>query len=345
MNGSPLRKNRLRRIARKVGRAAAANLIAVAGGALVVVFLATYSLGGIFALGPASGAPEATFRAQLDRSVPRILEHFHVPGMVVATVVHGRPVGAYAYGWADLSRHRPMRPDTVFRVASISKSLTAWGVVRLADTGRIDLDHPAEDYLPSWPLPKSPFPTRAVTISGLLSHTAGLNAGEDTFRRTDQPPLSAPEVLATPIADAGATPLPARLEAPAGQSFVYSVPGYALLQMVVEARTGRPFDDYMKSEVLQPLGMTSSSFQWDAALRERTATPYLGGGQPRPVLIPQDEAADSLFTTAPDMARFVAAPLARARAEAPTCSSRSAVARLYQPPAWVQRMGLAGVGP
>src|SRR5579864_3148621 len=74
---------RLARVVGKIGRAAAANLIAVAGGALVVVFLATYSLGSIFALGPASGAPEATFRAQLDRSVPKILAHFRVPGMVI----------------------------------------------------------------------------------------------------------------------------------------------------------------------------------------------------------------------------------------------------------------------
>ncbi len=338
-------KAKLTAAVRRVARAALSNLIAVIGGAAVATFLVTYSLGAFFSFGPTPGAPETAFQTELDRRVPKILEHFHVPGVVIATVVDGAPSRTYAFGSADVAHHRPMRSDTVFRVASISKSLTAWGVVHLADTGKIDLEAPAENYLPAWPLPKSNYPTSAVTISRLLSHTAGLNAGEDTFRRPDAPAVSASELLKTPLADASPTPMPARLDGPAGQSFVYSVPGYALLQMVVEAQTGQDFDGYMKAAILRPLGMTSSSYQWDASLRPRTATPYLGDGQPSPVLIPQDEAADSLFTTAPDLARFVAAPLPdRALPAGAGVLKPADVARLYQPPSWMPRIELAAVG-
>ncbi len=342
--GGPLNA-RLIAIRRRVRSAVVSNLAAVAGGLLVVVYLATYSLAPMFTVRPTAGAPEAAFKSELDRSVPKILSHFHVPGMVIATVVNGIPSHTYAYGFADISRHRAMRPDTVFRVASISKSLTAWGVVRLVDAGQIDLDAPAQSYLPVWPLPKSPFPSSALTIRRLLNHTSGLNSGGDTFRPADQPPISAAEVLRTPMADAGPTPLPARLAGPADQSYAYSVPGYALLQMVVEAKSGQPFVDYMHSAVLQPLGMVSSSYAWDPALRDRTATPYLSDGQPSPVLIPQDQAADSLFSTAPDLARFVAAPLPDPQYPAGAGVLRpSSVPNLYQSPGWMPRIGVAGLG-
>jgi hypothetical protein len=78
---------------------------------------------------------------------------------------------------------------------------------------------------------------------------------------------------------------------------------------MIEEQTHQPFSDFMKSDVLRPLGMTSSSFDWDASLRGRTAIPYQRDGRPIPVLVPQDIAADSLFATGPDLARFLIAPL------------------------------------
>jgi CubicO group peptidase (beta-lactamase class C family) len=82
-----------------------------------------------------------------------------------------------------------------------------------------------------------------------------------------------------------------------------------ILQMLIERQTGRRFAAYMKDAVLTPLGMTSSSFDWGEGLQDRTATPYLQGERPMPLVIPQDTAADSLFSTAGDLARFIAAPL------------------------------------
>jgi len=287
---------------------ALAQVLALACGVGLFGFLLTVSVGPYFQTGPKPGATEAAFRAELDRSVPRILRHFHVPGVVVSTVIAGAPAQTYAYGEADVAVRRPMTADTVFRVASISKSLTAWGVLRLAQSGRVNLDQPVARYLASWPLAPSPYPVSAVTVRRLLNHTAGVDAGEDTFHAPGDAAPSALDVLASQ----GAGPKPGRatLVAPAGEGFLYSVPGYTLLQLMIERQSGQPFADYMRRQVFQPLGMDSSSYRWDAALRGRTATPYQGNGKAIPLAIPDDAAADSLFATAPDLARFVGAPMA-----------------------------------
>ena len=298
-------------------RVALAQILALGCGVGLFGFLLTVSVGPYFQTGPKPGAPEAAFRAELDRSVPRILRHFHVPGAVVSTVIDGAPAQTYAYGEADVAAHRPMSADTVFRVASISKSLTAWGVLRLVQSGRVELDQPVARYLASWPAGscRHTRSTESRWRATLLNHTAGVDAGEDTFHTADQASPSAPQVLATQ--GDRPKPGPATLVAPAGQGFLYSVPGYTLLQLMIERQTGQPFADYMQQRVFQPLGMASSSYRWDAALHGRTATAYRGDGKAIALAIPDDVAADSLFATAPDLARFVGAPMLSGQAHLP----------------------------
>ncbi|MFI4974246.1 MAG: serine hydrolase [Caulobacterales bacterium] len=327
----------------RLSPAAWSQIAALAGGLIVVLFLATQSLAPFFATRPRSGSSETEFKAQLDRAAPRILHDLAVPGVVVATIVGGSPSHTYAYGYANLQTHRPMTSDTVFRVASISKSLTAWGVMRLAETGKVDFDRPVEQYIGGWPLPPSPFASNGVTVRRLLSHTSGVSAGADEFRRPEAPAPSAREFLRQ--ASGGDAAGPPQLVAPPGQAFVYSVPGYMLLQMMIERQSHRSFQDYMRQAVLAPLGMTSSSFDWDPALRGRTATPYLSDGKPGEVLIPEDTAADSLFATAPDLARFVAAPSPYERQRAgPGALRPDSANRLYSSPPAIPQFQLAGLG-
>jgi len=279
----------------------------LAAGLVVVLILVSQALRPVYAFRPPAGAPEPTFKAYLDRSAPLVLRHYDVPGMVISTVIRGAPARTYAYGFADRERRKPMTTDTVFRVASISKSLTAWGVLRLVQEGKVDIDAPIQRYLSHWPLPKSKFSTLGVTTRRLLNHTAGLNAGADQFRRPDEPAKSPLEMLARE--GDGPAVGPATLVSQPGAAYRYSVPGYTLLRLLLEEQSHQNFQDYMKAQVLLPLGMTSSSFDWDGPLHSRTATPYQANGRPMPVLIPEDVAADSLFSTGPDLARFVAAPL------------------------------------
>jgi CubicO group peptidase (beta-lactamase class C family) len=330
----------------KISMSKIAPFAAICSGIVVFLFLMTYSIGAYFALRPTAGASEADFRRELDRSAPAILDHFGVPGVVVATVVNGAPSHIYAYGLADIRTHRPMRADTVFRVASISKSLTAWGVLHLVQQGKVDLDSPAEHYLAHWPLPASAFPSQAVTVRRLLNHTAGITAGADTFRRPNEPPLSTLAQLRGQGWTDGESNEPAALVSAAGKSFVYSAAGYTMLQMLIEDQSHRPFADYMKDEVLDPLDMTSSSFRWDEALRARTATGYTADGQPSPPVISQDAAADSLFTTGADLARFIAAPLPDEHLPAGAgVLSANSVEDLFDEQTKVQSLQLGGLGP
>ena len=242
-----------------------AALAAVAGGVLVALYLLMHLLASFYPSRPVAGSSEAAFKAELDRRMPRLLHHFGIPGIVIATVVDGAPSRTYAYGFADREHRRRMTVDTVFSVASISKSVTAWGVLRLVEAGKLDLDAPAQRYLTPWPLPPSPFPSSAVTIRRLLSHTTGLAAGADEFRDPRDPrdpPLSSLALLHEngPAGNA----LRARLVAPPGATS--PVPGYTILQMIIEQQTNQPFADFMKRVVLRPLGMNSSSFAWDESM-------------------------------------------------------------------------------
>jgi CubicO group peptidase (beta-lactamase class C family) len=314
-------------------------------GLAIALYLLTHLLASFYPSRPVAGSPESAFKAELDRRMPKFLHHLGIPGVVVATVIDGAPSRTYAYGFADREYHRRMTVDTLFSVASISKSVTAWGVLRLVEEGKLDLDAPAERYLTPWPLPPSPFSLRAVTVRRLLSHTAGVAAADDEFRDSRDPPLSSLDLLheTGPAADGS---LRARLVAPAGSTFLYSAPGYTILQLIVEQETGKPFADYMQETVLRPLGMNRSSYRWDESMRPTTATPYLGNRRPGPILIPQDLAADSLFATAPDLARFVAAPLPDPRLPAGggVLTPRS-LRRLYTPSSWIPAIHIGDVGP
>ncbi len=315
-------------------------------GLTVLLVLATNSLAPFFVRGPAAFTPENEFRDRLESEVPRILDHYRVPGVVLATVIKGAPARVYAFGMADVAHHRPMKVDTIFQVASISKSLTAWGVLTLVDQGKVSLDEPAQDALRAWPAPPSAFPARAVTIRHLLTHRSGFNAGDDEFRRPEEPPASPAALLAREGPVVRGRPTPAALVAPAGGQFVYSVPGFTTLQMIIENQTGRPFAAYMKDAVLEPLGMSTSGFLWDPTLRERTATGYLKEDLPADLLVAQDLAADGLYSTAGDLARFIAAPMADDRLPAGAGVIRpESAGQLFLRPSAAGRQPLIVVGP
>jgi len=320
--------------------------VALILGVLVFWSLLINCLAPFYVRGPAADAPEAAFKARLDQAAPRILKQYGVPGMAIGTVIHGDPGQVYVYGLADVARGRPITPRTVFRVASLSKSVTAWGVLTLVDAGKVKLDQPVERYLGGWPLAPSKFPSREVTVRGLLTHTSGLDAGDDEFRKPGEPAATPPQLLRRegPVIDG--RPTEAALTGPAGKTFVYSVPGYTLLQMMIEHQSGRPFGAYMKEAVLKPLGMTSSGFDWDPALRERTATPYLANRRADEVWIPQDAAADGMFSTVGDMVQFVAAPMpGQGLPTGAGVISDTAASQLFLRPSSFQKSRAEALGP
>jgi CubicO group peptidase (beta-lactamase class C family) len=247
----------------------------------------------------------------VEGSVRQALAISATPGLAVALVHHGQVVWAAGYGVADRTAGQPVTAATRFQAASLSKPVTAWGVLRLVERGRIGLDEPIVGRLRRWRPPPSPFDADGVTVRRLLSHTAGLSVHGYVGQTPDRPPSSVAASLAGETGDGFPVEL---LEAP-GRRWLYSGGGYSVAQLLVEELTGRPFADYMQTEVLEPLGMTASSFRWSRTAQ--TARPHDADGRPMPDFVFAEEAAAGLVTTAPDLARFLAAALAGPRGEPP----------------------------
>jgi CubicO group peptidase (beta-lactamase class C family) len=233
------------------------------------------------------------------------------PGLAVALVHHGRVAWVKGYGLVGRETREPVTRATRFQAASVSKPVTAWGLLRVVEQGRIGLDEPVVGYLRRWHPPPSPFDANGITVRRLLSHTAGLSV-HGYAGLTPERPL--PSIAASLSGEAvGSFPVEL-LEAP-GRGWLYSGGGYSVLQLLVEEVTGRPFAEFMQAEVLGPLGMNASSFRWRRI--PATAFPHDAGGGRIPDFAFAEEAAAGLVTTAFDLARFVAAALPGPQGEPP----------------------------
>jgi CubicO group peptidase (beta-lactamase class C family) len=233
----------------------------------------------------------------------RALAASTTPGLAVALVYHGQVVWAAGYGVADRTTGQPVTAATRFQAASLSKPVTAWGVLRLVEAGRIGLDEPVVGHLRRWRPPPSRFDADGLTVRRLLSHTAGLSVHGYVGQTSDRPLPSIEASLAGEVGDG----FPVELLAAPGRGWLYSGGGYSVLQRLVEELTDRPFADYLQAEVLAPLGMTASSFQWRRTAV--TACPHDADGGRILDFCFAEQAAAGLVTTAPDLARFVAAAL------------------------------------
>ena len=214
-------------------------------------------------------------------------------GGVVAT--HFQSIGA------------PVDGDSLFQVASLSKWVTAWGVMKLVEQGRLDLDAPVSRYLTRWTLPASPY-NDDVTVRRILSHTAGFTDGLGYGGFAPGQPIQTLEQSLTRAADRspGADGAVTVGYEP-GTDWRYSGGGYTLLQLLVEEVSGEAFNDYMRTAVLIPLGMTQSTYVLDDSTRPRLATIYGPDGAEATHYTFTAVAAGSLYTSVNDLVRFVQA--------------------------------------
>lgn len=217
-------------------------------------------------------------------------------------VEDGRPVSEHF-----VSRGAPVDRDTRFQVASLSKWATAWGVMALVEKGRLDLDAPVSRYLTRWRLPRGAYDNDQVTVRRLLSHTAGLTDGLGYAGFAPGAPVQSLEDSLTRAADASPdADGSVRVGREPGSGFEYSGGGYTLLQLIVEEVSGQAFNDYMVETVFAPLGMTRTTYVLpDPA--DNVAVFYDAQGRPAPHFRFTSLAATSLYTSAGDMTRFIAA--------------------------------------
>ncbi len=238
------------------------------------------------------------FTQFLDERVPEYLAAYDIPGVSMALVTDGEIVWTRAFGMADRETGRRMTKDTPCRVESISKSLTAWGIMKLAEEGKIDLDAPLNTYLKSWQIPDSPFNENLITVRMLLTQTSGMPLGTIGVRYDPGGPV--PSLREQLTQDAF-------LFQPPGRSFYYSNTGFNLLELLIEEISGRSFADYMFQKIMLPLGMVNASFKWKNEFADRMPNGYGPDNNPIPPYIYPDKASGGLFATANDIAAFACA--------------------------------------
>ncbi|MFZ1805686.1 MAG: serine hydrolase domain-containing protein [Cyclobacteriaceae bacterium] len=199
----------------------------------------------------------------------------------------------------------PVNSNTVFQVASLSKWVSAFGIMKLVENGQLDLDAPVSTYLTRWKLPPSEFNNEGVTVRRLLSHTAGLTDGLGYSGFEKGTPVQPIEQSLTKALDAdegvsGAV----RVGIEPGSEFKYSGGGYTLLQLIVEEVSGQTFADYMKQNIFQPLHMNHSTYTWSDSSSLELAEFYNSNGTKAPHFRYTSLAATSLYTSLSDLETF-----------------------------------------
>ncbi len=241
---------------------------------------------------PAVAAPPSVLGSALAR-VP-------VPGASVAWLSGGDLVEIETAGTLGGADAPPVTAATRFRAGSMSKLVTAVGVLRLADAARIGLDDDVERHLDGWRLPAGP----PVTVRQLLSHFSGLT---QTHRKGFRGAL-VPSVLDLLRGRNPADGEPVRRQSPPGTAFHKANVNYSILQLALENVLGNSFPQIVRELVLDPLGLAGTTFEQDpdpadgplARGHDRDGTPIAGGHLIRP-----DTAAAGLWTTAGDIATLL----------------------------------------
>ncbi|MCW5518781.1 serine hydrolase [Aureitalea sp. L0-47] len=245
------------------------------------------------------------FIYELDQKIPQLLNDFIVPGTAIALIENGEIILQKGYGYSNIDKGTPVTTSTGFNIGSISKTIAAWGVMKLVQEGKLDLDTPAEKYLTRWHIPKSEFDSNKVTIRGLLSHTAGLSLhGYPGWSPKDKLP-SIEESLNGKNNGPGGVEI---IMEP-GTKWKYSGGGFTILQLIIEEVTGQKFEDYMQEQILNPLGMTSSSYTIDDNILKTSSLEYNEFGEVIDFELFTAQAAAGLHTTIEDFTKFALASL------------------------------------
>ena len=245
------------------------------------------------------------FVNEIDQKIPELLNDFIVPGAAIAIIENGEIILQKGYGYSDIDKGTKVTNTTGFNIGSISKTIAAWGVMKLVQEGKIDLDAPAEKYLSRWHLPQSDFDSDKVTIRRLLSHTAGLSLhGYPGWSPNDKLPTIEESLD-------GKNNGPGRVEIimEPGTKWKYSGGGFSILQLIIEEVTKQKFEDYMQAEILNPLGMTSSSYTIDEKILKSSSLEHNNFGEVIDFELFTAQAAAGLHTTINDFTKFAIASL------------------------------------
>jgi CubicO group peptidase (beta-lactamase class C family) len=271
--------------------------------------------------------------ADLRRAVVASLDRWPTAGLAVVIVRDGQPDRFLGHGIADIASRAPMTAETVFRIGSVTKTMTALAVMQLCEQGLVDLDVPAQGYLRSFRLVPAGADLPPVTVRHLLTHTAGIGY----WRRWSdllRPGVGSGNVARAvrPMADYYRDGLP--VEVAPGTKWMYSNHGFATLGQIVEDLTGEAIDRYLRDHVFSPLGMDRTDLTDTERVGAGRATGYVLRARG---LVPATEreaatpAASSVRSTPQDLARYATALLHGGANEHGTVLEPGTLALMFRP--------------
>src|SRR5262249_11521495 len=190
--------------------------------------------------------------AEIDRLMKEYAAQAHAPGAAWGVIVDGQLAHTGVTGYRDLATKSPVDADTVFRIASMTKSFTAMSILKLRDEGKLSLDDPAERYVPElkalkYPTTDSP----KITVRHLLSHAEGFPEDNPWGDRqlADSEQQLTDKMRGIPFSNVP------------GVAYEYSNFGFAILGRMVSNVSGRRYTEYVVANILRPLGMTSTTLE------------------------------------------------------------------------------------
>ena len=247
-----------------------------------------------------AGEPEVDFDATLLAIVEEARDAAESPGLSAAVAVDGVIVWTGASGLADVENRVPATPESVYRIASISKPIASTAVMQLAEQGALDIDAEVQTYFPSFPEKEYP-----ITIRHLMTHTSGIrhyNPGEmDMKEHFDTVEAGTVIFRDDPL-----------LFEP-GTDYSYSTYAYNILAGVVEQVSGQSFDAYLRENVWDPAAMEATYLEHQGDLVPNRVRQYVKSDDAN--LVRNAPFADlsikwaggGMISTAPDLARFAIA--------------------------------------
>jgi len=252
----------------------------------------------------AASAPDPTLPG-IGSAMQDMIGKNEIAGAVTVVVSKDKVLHLETAGFADVAAKRPMSPDTLFWIASMTKPVTGAAILMLQDEGKLTVGDPVAKHLPEFAALKTPSGKAAnLTIAQILTHTSGL--GEASGPAAAQ---------AKTLADLVPIWLAAPMQYEPGERWKYTQSGINAGARLVEVVSGMTFDVFVQKRIFDPLGMTSTTFYPTDAQRARLATAYaknketgaLEAVPPRPDFGPRDrppQGNGGLYSTAADYARF-----------------------------------------
>jgi CubicO group peptidase (beta-lactamase class C family) len=239
-------------------------------------------------------------------SITERMEALKIPGVSIGVIHNFKLDWAKGYGYADLAEKREVTESTLFQAASISKSLTGVGVLKLAQENKVKLNEDVNSYLKSWKFPYDENSgEKKITLLHLLSHSAGLNVhGFRGYRNG----AALPTVVQILNGEAPANSEAVHSLYAPGTKMQYSGGGTTIAQLLVTDISGKNFSEFMKDEVLGPLEMTTSFYNQPGDEKKPVlATGYLFDKSevPGKYQIHPEEGAASLWTNPTDLSKYI----------------------------------------